>query len=353
MIPAELYETVYLLLISIFTVIGIQTKRTPLKKESPIPSAMLCTFLVFFIGLRPFSFVFVDMMNYAMWWDREQWISFDVHTENLLFDNLYCFMAGNNMPVELFFILIAAIYFTGMLVACLKLFPNHALLAFLVCLAAFSTFSYGTNGIKAGAAASLFLVALAYRDNIIISIAFILLSWGFHHSMQLPVGAYIVSLFMKKKECFFYGWLFCLVMAIFHVSFFQNLFAGFSDESGAGYLTSTGQDWGGKTGFRIDFVIYSAMPVIMGYYAKYKYKFSDKLYDNILNIYLTCNGFWMLCMYASFTNRIAYLSWFIYPLVLIYPCFSICNRKHPLVANRNRIVLAHLSFTLFMALIYY
>lgn len=110
---------------------------------------------------------------------------------------------------------------------------------------------------------------------------------------------------------------------------------------------------GGKSGFRIDFVIYSAMPVLMGYYVKYKYKLEDNLYDIMLSMYLTTNGIWMLCMYAEFTNRIAYLSWFMYPILLIYPCFAIKDQQHPLVMNRNKYIIYHLGFTLFMIFIYY
>ena len=161
-------------------------------------------------------------------------------------------------------------------------------------------------------------------------------------------------LYFKNEKWYFYGWLFCLLMAVGHVSFFQNLFAGMTDESGAGYLNwNPNEDWGGKSGFRLDFVIYSAMPVIMGYYVKFKYQLEDKLYDTMLNIYLTCNGIWMLCMYAQFTNRIAYLSWFIYPILLVYPCYAIGDETHPLVLVRKKVVLLLLAFTLFMAFIYY
>lgn len=111
--------------------------------------------------------------------------------------------------------------------------------------------------------------------------------------------------------------------------------------------------WGGRGGFRMDFVVYSAMPILIGYYVKYKYKLKDKLYDIMLNIYLTCNGVWMLCMYAEFTNRIAYLSWFMYPIILIYPCYAIADKKHPLVRMRKYIVMVHLVFTLFMSFVYY
>lgn len=356
MISPSSYQLIYLIIVTVITLCVINVKRLPKQREIFLPSALLCLFMVIFIGFRPVDGVyFVDMANYHEYWIYQaQWEGFDFSSQNLIFDNLLNYMAaGSSMSETSFFVLMASLYFVGLYVACRKLFPNHTLLSFLVCLAAFSTFSYATNGIKAGVAASLFLVALAYRDRLWVSILFLLLSWGFHHSMQLPVAAYVLTIFFKRKEWYFYGWCFCLVLAIAHVSFFQNLFASMSDESGAGYLNNTENDWGGARGFRIDFVIYSAMPIVMGYYVKYVYKLKDELYDSMLNMYMTTNAVWMLCMYAEFTNRIAYLSWFMYPIVLIYPCLAINNMSHPLVKNRNTFVLCHLGFTLFMMLIYY
>lgn len=354
MIPAFLYKYIYLLLVTILTLAIVKYRKSLAQCENMLGSLLLCLFLVLFIGLRPHSGqYFVDTANYANWWGMVGWYGFDWNTQNKIFDNIYNYMGSLFPNATPFFILIAAVYFICILIASRKMFPSNTLIAFLVCLAAFSTFSYGTNGIKAGAAGSLFLVALAYRDKIWISILFLFLSWGVHHSMQLPVVAYVLTLIFKNKNWYFYGWIFCLLMAIGHVSFFQNFFAEMTDEKGGNYLNwDTNDDWGGKGGFRIDFVIYSAMPVIMGYYVKYKYALKDKLYDIMLNMYLTCNGVWMLCMYAQFTNRIAYLSWFMYPILLIYPCYAIADENHPLVLVRQKVVLLHLAFTLFMVLIY-
>ena len=60
----------------------------------------------------------------------------------------------------------------------------------------------------------------------------------------------------------------------------------------------------------------------------------------------------MLCMYAEFTNRIAYLSWFMYPFVLIYPlvCENWGTQKY---RTLSKFMLLHLGFTLFMQIIYY
>lgn len=104
------------------------------------------------------------------------------------------------------------------------------------------------------------------------------------------------------------------------MTYFQFLFAGMSDEQGAGYLLTTeGERFGGTGGFRIDFILYSALPIVIGYIALFKKNLISSKYAVLYNFYLLTNGTWMLCMYASFTNRIAYLSWFVYPIILVYP----------------------------------
>ena len=354
MIPAILYYTVYLLVIAILTMVKVGHFNNTGHREKPLLCTILCVALIAFIGFRPHSPVFVDTMNYVISWGNAYFDGFDTETSNLLFDNLYNLMSWSGIEITWFFVLIASIYFGGMLVAYRKLYPDNTTLAFLTCVAAFSTFSYGTNGIKAGAAASLFLVALAYRDKFIVSTIFVLLSWGFHHSMQLPVAAYLLSVFFKKDRWYFYGWMFCLLMALLHITFFQVLLGGITDEGGAGYLIGgLNSDWGGKQGFRFDFVLYSAAPVALGYYIKKHRIVIDSFYDFILHVYLVCNGAWMLCMYASFTNRIAYLSWFMMPIVLIYPFFKLNDSDSVLPITRRTIILWNLGFTLFMHFIYY
>jgi hypothetical protein len=233
---------------------------------------------------------------------------------------------------------------------------GFSLAAYLVFLAAFSTFSYGTNGIKAGAAAAIFLMALSFRKNLKVCIPLILISWGFHHSMIMPIVGLALTLVYKNSKIYFAGWCFCLLMAIAHITFFQELFGGIlsdSGDSGANYLNEVNDEWGGKTGFRIDFVIYSAMPILVGYWAVYKKRLQlSKIYTCLLNLYMTLNGTWMLCMYANFTNRIAYLSWFLYPIVLIYPYLNE-NWGPTRYKDFSKVMLAHLGFTLFMKFIFY
>ena len=128
-----------------------------------------------------------------------------------------------------------------------------------------------------------------------------------------------------------------------------------SDSTGAGYLAGGTNDdvQMDQGGFRLDFIAYSAMPVLVGYYAIYKKKMHlSRFYSCLLNTYLCTNGVWMLCMYAQFTNRIAYLSWFLYPIVLIYP-FLNEDWGPTRYKTLTKVFTYHLCFTLFMEFVYY
>ena len=354
MLQAQIYYSVYLIIVAAFSFFTVR-KQHLTSVENNILSGFLMLFMVLFIGLRPENGVFVDMMNYVQGYHtflENMPFLWDWTAENFLFDNYFALVGSLNLGTTFFFVTIAAIYFGCSYWGIRRLFPKDTAMAYLAFLGAFSTFSYGTNGVKAGAAASLFILALSYYRNWMVCVPLMVVTLGFHHSMAMPIVSFVLALLWKNPKHFFWGWLFCLACAVVHVTFFQEIFAGMTDESGAGYLNSSGKDWGGKSGFRIDFVLYSAMPVLVGYYAIYKYKIQSKIYSLLLKVYLTTNAIWMLCMYANFTNRIAYLSWSLYPIVLLYPLLNENWGKYR-YRTASRIFIAHLAFTLFMEMVYY
>ena len=362
MFEASLYSTIYYLVVIIATIIATNKYRVLTytndgvgEKNKKLTEWIFPAIISLFIGLRPVDGRFVDMVNYNSYYYAQQYgksFSFDADATNYIFDNLFSWLGANYYDITVFFLIIAICYFMGAYKAMKLLFKNHAFLAFVVFLGAFSTLSYATNGIKAGAAASFFLCALGYREKKIKAAICLILSLGFHHSMIMPIMAYIISLFLKNSKYYFAFWIFALLMAVLHISGFQEFFAGMSDESSAEYLNPENEDWGGKTGFRLDLVIYSFLPVFIGYMAIFKYKLESKIYSFLLNVYLLTNAVWMLCMYAAFTNRIAYLSWLMYPVVTIYPFF--CKNFMPEQTTKlKQLVWIQLLFTLFMYIVYY
>ena len=85
----------------------------------------------------------------------------------------------------------------------------------------------------------------------------------------------------------------------------------------------------------------------MGWYCIYKKKICDLKYHLILGTYVYANAVWVILIRLPFTNRFAYLSWFLYAFVLSYPLL-----KFPLWDNQGRkvmiILMAHVSFTFLM-----
>lgn len=319
------------------------------RQSAMITGICICLFL----GLRPVARNFGDTLGYSELYNviYGQIFTFDPSAENLLFDNLLFFCASIRLSEHSFYLLMSIIYFSCIGIACRKIFADNSHIGFMVYLLGFSTYSYAINGFKAGAAAAIFLVALAYKDKLWLTIPLALISNGFHHSMTVVVYAYIISYFVKKTKWYFYGWLFCLFIAATHIGFFQSLFASYADESGASYLLAEG-DVLYITGFRLDFILYSAAPVVIGYYILFKYRLRDSMYELWLRMYLLTNGVWLLCMYASFTNRIAYLSWFMLPIVTIYPFYAMKGVPNRLQVG-NKVAMYHAYFTLFMVFVYY
>lgn len=359
MIDGIYYQTIYLLIVVIFSFVAYHNYSNAIIKlsDSSVGVCLLALFMALFIGTRPVHIVFADTVGYVGYYNMLQRAeySFDSGVENLLFDNILSYLASTGYDYKVWLTLIAFIYFIGRYVACKKLFPQHTSIAYLVFLGAFITYTSSVNGFKNGAATTFFVLAIAYRDKILLAICFLLLSWGFHHAMHVCIIAYVIAFFYNKPKPYFVFWVICLIIAIVKIQYFQILFGGWTDEKSAGYLMLGDTGW--RTGMRYDFVLYSAIPIIQGWWQRRKYGVISNRYLFVLNIYTLLNGVWMLCMYASFTNRIAALSWGLYSIVILMPFFEKRNGCEivPAIQNKglSKVLLYNLLFTLFMEVIYY
>ena len=361
---ASIYEYIYIIIVIIMTYAimssyhGWDCERIANRNISNrVGLFLIALFFIVVIGLRPLSYKFVDMMNYNSYYHTFHYgmpFKFNWDYENFLFDNLFAWRGFMKFDISSFFLLIAALYFGGIAWALNKMFPRDSLLAFVMYLGAFSTFSYGTNGIKAGAAASIFLMALAYREKKILAVTFLWLTLGFHHSMLVPIVAYLMAYFYRNPKAYLWTWIICLLLAAAHVSFIMSFLSGFTDEHGAEYLVENSQEKH-VSGFRPDFIIYSAVPIFIGYRLILKRYVVSETFKFLWCTYTMTNCVFLLCTYGNFINRIAYLSWLMYPIVLLYPFVSTEWTNHPNTSKRylKYVVYGHLAFTAFMTFIYY
>ena len=368
MISGQYYSIIYLLVVVVLSIMVLfrysfySVSRLHQHNKAIDFSFFVALVFALFIGFRdPYSSVFGDSLLYSQLYEAFLGESFrwNWNADNFIYDNLLLWMSSINLPVEVFYITISVLYFVGIWVSCHFLFPDDTMASYVVYLAGFSTYAYGVNGIKAGVAAALFLIAIAMsiKNKKLPAVVFLVLSLGFHHSMLMPIIAFVICSFIRNPRFYMIIWLLSLVIAALHITLFQNLFMYLGADIDDRIIDYLGNDSEGYFrrdilgGFRIDFVLYSVVPLIVGWDSVFRRKIMTKNYCFVLNIYALTNAIWMLCMYASFTNRIAYLSWMMYPIVLIYPFLNEeWGRSQYKVFTW--IAFGHLAFALFMTFIY-
>ncbi len=357
MISAKYYGLVYMLIIIAIAIpvciryVGYNSNRVLANAREPISKSLWFTILIIiYIGVRPNSPVFADGPGYwaGILDHRWEYLTMDEVSNQFATKYLMSTLSSLEVHPRVGFFVFAIIGYGFAWIAMRKIFPKDTLLAMIMYCGTFTMFSGAVNGIKNGMALSVFLCSIAYRDNWKYYVPFLLLSLGFHHSMQISVASFVVCKLYSRTKSYYLLWLFGLFVAAAHITFFQTLFADFTDESGAGYLVTDSDSW--VTGFRLDFILYSVAPLLIGWWIINKKKIQIPVdYIFALNVYLFMNSIWLMCMYAAYTNRIAALSWIIFPILLLYPFLNIQIRK-----NQYKcvvcVVMWQLAFTTFMTL---
>lgn len=257
--------------------------------------------------------------------------------------------------VSTFFTVVAFIYTFPLYKISITYFGKFWYYAFIMFLISFSFWTYGVNGIRNGAACSLFLLGLCYEKKKVLMSLFFFLAISFHKTLFLPIIAYLITYIYNKPKFFFYGWLLCIPLSLAAGDVWIGLFTslGFEDDRLSGYLNSNPNEAKfSSTGFRWDFLFHSAFAVFAGWFFLFKKKFNDPTYNRLLITYLICNGFWILVIKANFSNRFAYLSWFLMAIIIIYPTLKkqLFNNQHFII---GKIMLVYFSFTYLMYYIYY
>ena len=359
LIPTEYYSAVFyfaLFLIIVVSLLKLLERgyviNNPKKKK--YGSLLLLFSLTLYIGLRPVDPVFVDMETYNSIFEAYASGSIELLLDYDILWQFFIKTCSSFFTAQFFFLLCALIYIIPLYLASKKwLGVNHYFL-FLMFIASFSFWSYGVNGIRNGISTSLFVLALSSTKKKYFKYGLFVISYYVHASLIIPLAAFVLTLFFKNPKHYFYGWLLCIPLSLVLGSFFEAFFGniGFQEDR-LSYLTqgNVNNDYFSYTGFRWDFLAYSSSATIVGYYFIIKKKFNDKIYIQVFNIYLAVNGFWILVIRANFSNRFAYLSWFLIAFVIFYPFF-----KARFFKNQNRVlagfISAYFAVTYFLYLIF-
>ncbi|MFD0836294.1 EpsG family protein [Mariniflexile aquimaris] len=359
-IPLEYYYDIYIN-ISLFLVMANMLHAYTVDLNSQknlnflnVAGYFILFFLILYIGLRPVSGrYFVDMAIYNIQFNNYSFGAKVTTTKDIYFEYFMKFLS-NFMTSHGFFLLMSFLYIFPLYLISKKYFKQYWFYSFLILIVSFSFYSYGTNGIRNGVATSLFILGLCFPKNKIkISIYFIL-AVLIHKSMMLPIAAYALTSVYNNPRTYIKAWVLSIPVSLAMGSVFISIFSSLGFDSRlAGYISGQGElDDVIQVGFRWDFIFYSFFGVFAGWYFIVKKGFHDTLYFKILNMYLICNSFWILVIRANFSNRFAYLSWFIMGFIIIYPLL-----KQQFFKNQQliiaKVIFAYFMFTYLMNVIYY
>ena len=315
--------------------------------------SLLFLFIVLLVGLRPISGqYFGDMSRYSMfYWD----LSRGYDNTNISDIGFLSFMKFTTVFANstIFFVLSFILYAYPLYISCKKLFGPLWYYGFLILVSSFSFFSYGTNGIRNGIATSIMILALTYCEKRLVFLGIALIAVSFHKSLLIVLVAYAFTQVFNNNKLILFGWIISVPMSLLMSGFLEVFLAEhlISDDKAVNYLLNKGMDYKQTNiGFRWDFILYSASGVFAGWYFIIKRGFNDKVYSRLFNIYLICNAIWILIIKVPFSNRFAYLSWFMLGLVIVYPFLKQEFFKNQHVVLTFTMVL-YFSFTYLMNII--
>lgn len=241
----------------------------------------------------------------------------------------------NNSTNQMWFLFIDTVYVGGIAYFCRKVFSYHFLTALLFSFTAMSFFTYGTNGLRQGFATSLAMIAFPLIVNpregvddkyqtpfrsIVAGATILLLSASIHRSNIALVAGVIAVCFLRNVKTNVIIWFCAIIVGFVLKDVFINLLSSVTGDFRLEYYSSE-ENYSiyGAARFRWDFILYSFVPIAIGYLMVIKYGIKDRFYIWLLNLYIIVNAGWVVINNISYSNRIAYISWILYPALLLYP----------------------------------
>lgn len=322
--------TIGISVIGVLYAIYISTKSTDeliAGEKTSIFAIIFIGLVAIYIGTRPI-WCYADTKLYTTMFQLVQngyWESF----KNAKQEPIWTYVANLHVKyadASSWLFTISVIYVGGMAYAAYKWLPRHFFIAVIFLLTAFSFWGYATNGIRHGMATSIALIGLTFfnqnKPKLIIAYSVLVIASLIHSSTLLVIASVTMAIFLKNTKHNISIWLICIALSFILQEPLKTFMSTLiNDNRMTNYLMNMEdqKDLFSVTGFRWDFIIYSSFPIILGYYTIIKKGFTDKTYSLLLNTYIFSNAFWVLINSAAYSNRFAYLSWFLFPILIAYP----------------------------------
>ena len=372
----ETYRILYLglvtLLVLMFTFSYQWSPTNEKNQQGLFATLIIALFFVIYFGFRPTEGATMgDTAVYATKYNRIaegfDYASFDLPenskaNKEVVWKLIMTSMANSGYSLELWFTVVAIIYMFFNIWGIIRIMPNHIYPAFLFFISFFLFYTGGINGIRTADAYSIVFFAITLykkpiaKNYILMALLFVL-GYLIHSSLMVTIGAFILArFFIKDTKLAILIWFMAIIISLLFGNTLAEYSASIIDDNRAQQYLNVGEDQdlmesaGMQLGFRWDFLIFSALPIVIGWYVVGKRQILDPFYKTLLNTYILANAVWVIFIYAGYSNRFAMLSWCLYPYVLCYPYM---NMKLFTVAKQSQytcvLLWIQLLFTVYMS----
>lgn len=273
---------------------------------------------LFMLGLFPIEWGYgTDRANYASIFVKDEY-DFNIKALHDIGFVILSKFLRMFLDVKQYFLVLTFIYLTNYYIAISKIASTKSLWLTVVVITSFGFTSYILNTMRAGLALSFIVLSISYYPTKRKMLYCMLIAVSIHMSSIIPALMILISCYYNNTNVLYKLWFLSIPLSFIAGGFFMSHFALLSDDSRTNYLTNIhGTSY--NVGFRVNFIIYSLTPILVGAYYIFKKNFRDNFYTLLYNSYILTNIFWILVIRANYTDRFAYLSWFLMPFVLTYP----------------------------------
>lgn len=258
---------------------------------------------------------------------------YGTYTRELFWGKLQIFLSSVLMKNEiLYWLFYSVIYCAAYFVFAKRFFPDQYSGYFVLCVIGCMGFvTYGSNTIRAGFGLALVLLSFC-SENRWSKLFFAIVAVGCNMPMLIPICGYLCARYVMKKErwCEWVWLIFLALTATTSIISDIMMLASGLDARAEEYIDLDGTHELYNVGFRLDFVVYSLAPVLFARYNMKNLVNDLPLYNTVYRAYLLVNSLWLLLIRMPYTDRFAYLSWFMIPFLLLYPVLNgYLNNQRP------------------------
>ena len=311
---------VYSLLITIITFISLLDRhnRSDLFFIKSFVTISIAIFITYYFGSRD-PWIGVDTQVYIRSFYNKD---FDILTEkDILFGLLRTFFSAYS-NVTTFLIFCSFVYIGFALYAFYRIFDKQYCYAFLLFLISPAFIMLGINVIRSGMAASIFLLAISMRKQKYVMF-WMFMSVLMHISMLIPVLLFCFFYFMRGKwclilKCCYLFWIGAIVLAVLNINilpFASSFVLKLFQDRATMFLTI------GKMEVAVFSLanFFYILPILLSLYYVFYKKNVDIRYIVLLEIYIVTNAIFFLFLRIPFSERLGYLSSFMFPILCFYP----------------------------------